>query len=379
MKRTKTKKITTRTKKNVNHNQKLSTANLVKMMNEQDQQIASIISKKTKVIAEAIDVCIEALKNDGQIIYVGAGTPGRLAIMEAAEMYPTFGKKNWIKGIIAGGSRAMAHSIKNVEDNKELAITDLRKVKLSSKDVVVGITSSGVTPYTNSAITYAKKIKAKTIAITTTPNSQITKKVDVNIDPDVGVEIILGSTRMKSGSAQKFILNILSTGIMIQMGCTLGNLMIDAQPNNNKLIKRSIEIISKSTSLTLDKSKRIFKQSGNNIKTSIVMHYLKINKKRANELLCHYQKRINNVFKDVDNKLSKTEARYAKIAMDSLAEKFSFFKNHFGDKEKTKESLLKTREFVMDNSKKIMSKIKKSPLFKSKPKNKKSKIKKTSK
>ena len=349
-------------------NNNIDTLHLVKMMNEQDKKIAFEVGKKNLEVSKAIDLCVQSILNGGKVIYAGAGTPGRLGILDASEMYPTYGNKNWIKAIIAGGSKAIANSIEDSEDSKSDAIKDLKSKNLTSKDVVIGITSSGSTPYTVEAVKYAKTIDAKTICITTTANSIISKHVNVIIDPIVGPEIILGSTRMKSGSAQKFILNMISTGIMIKMDRTWGNIMINVLPGNIKLVNRSIGIISEITGLTKAKSKLLFEKSKKDIKTSLVMHFLKVNNEKSKRFLTENNHVLKTLFIDKKKLLNSKEKILAKKALIKLESNCNLLKiNYFSIYKYTKESLEIKKEEVFKIANKTFKKIKK--VIKDKTKN----------
>ena len=206
----------------------LSTDAILQKINEEDQKVALAIKPALNNIGIAVDMIVDAFRDNGRLIYLGAGTSGRLGILDAVECIPTFSvKKDMVIGIIAGGERAIKYAVEGAEDNQEASIEDLKAINFSAKDVLVGIAASGRTPYVISALKYAKLIGAKTVAVGCNPNSAIGKEADVDICAAVGPEILTGSTRMKSGTAQKLILNMLSTASMIKIGKTYQNLKFE--------------------------------------------------------------------------------------------------------------------------------------------------------
>jgi N-acetylmuramic acid 6-phosphate etherase len=264
----------------------VSTLELTKLLNNQDKQVAIAVSTQLPSIAKAIDVIANAFNNNGRLIYVGAGTSGRLGILDASEMPPTYGvKSSMVIGLIAGGKEAIQNPIEGAEDDKQAAIVDLKKIKLTKKDVLVGISASGRTPYVISAIEYANKLKCKTISIATSGNSEIGKIASIKIEAITGAEPIVGSTRMKSGTAQKMILNMLSTGAMVKIGKTYGNLMVDVQPTNNKLLVRAFNLVKKITNADDKVINDVFKITKHQVKPAIVMILKKVNYQKALKLL----------------------------------------------------------------------------------------------
>lgn len=238
-------KITTEKRnKNTYDIDSLDSLGIIKKINEEDKQIAYEIEKHLEDIALVIDDVVDSFLKGGRLIYIGAGTSGRLGILDAVECPPTFSvDPSQVQGIIAGGEGAFIKAVEGAEDNKELAVKDLQAISLSSKDTLVGLSASGRTPYIVSALKYGNKVGAKTASISTSLNSEIGKVARKRIEVVTGAEVITGSTRLKSGTAQKMILNMISTASMIRMGKVYENLMIDVNPSNEKLVTRALSII----------------------------------------------------------------------------------------------------------------------------------------
>ena len=227
---------------------KVSTLDMVKIINNEDKKVALAVEKELVKIAEAIDGIVSGMQKGGRLIYIGAGTSGRLGILDASECPPTYGvDNNMVIGLIAGGNEALVNAVEGAEDSKELAIEDLKKINLSNKDIVVGIAASGRTPYVIGGIEYAKEIGAITGCITTSAGSKLADLVEYPVEAITGPEPITGSTRMKSGTAQKMICNMISTCAMIKMGKVYENLMIDLKATNEKLVSRMLSIIKEIT------------------------------------------------------------------------------------------------------------------------------------
>lgn len=245
---------------------------ILKIINDEDKKVAYAVEKEIPNIARAVEKIIESFKKGGRLIYIGAGTSGRLGILDSAECPPTFGTpQDQVIGIIAGGKDALICAIEGAEDNMELGEKDLMDINLTSSDVVVGIAASGRTPYVIGALKYAKKIKATTISLSCNHKPIIERYADISITPIVGPEIIAGSTRMKAGTAQKMVLNMLSTASMIGIGKVYGNLMVDVQPTNEKLIQRAKRIVMLATGADSDKVEKALELSGYKPKVAIVM------------------------------------------------------------------------------------------------------------
>ena len=262
----------------------MNTKSLVELFIQEEQNTISLIKKQKSNIIKVINKILQKIKKGGKVIYIGAGTSGRLGILDASECKPTF-STNIFQAVIAGGRDALFNAKEDSEDNVKNAIKDLKKIKVTQNDVIVGITASGETPYTLSAIKFAKKRKILTLGITSNPNSSLAKITDYKITPEIKSEIISGSSRLQSGTAQKIILNMISSITMIQSGKVYRDLMIAVQPKNKKLIKRAVGIISHICKLPLNKAKALFFKAKKDTKAAIVMHYKKCDLFKAKVLL----------------------------------------------------------------------------------------------
>jgi N-acetylmuramic acid 6-phosphate etherase len=250
----------------------LSTEAILQKINEEDQKVALAIKPALHNIGIAVDNIVEAIKNKGRLIYLGAGTSGRLGILDAVECIPTFSiEKNVVIAIIAGGEKAIKVAVEGAEDDQQAAIGDLKAINFNAKDVLVGIAASGRTPYVISALKYAQLIGAKSVAVSCNPNSAIGKEADVDICAAVGPEVLTGSTRMKSGTAQKLILNMLSTASMIKIGKTYQNLMVDVHASNKKLYARALLIVMQATDCDEHTATGALQAAGNEAKVAIMM------------------------------------------------------------------------------------------------------------
>ncbi|MDI6754386.1 MAG: N-acetylmuramic acid 6-phosphate etherase [Thermodesulfobacteriota bacterium] len=250
----------------------LSALKIAKIINREDQKIALIIRSQLKSIARAIEIVQEALAQGGRLFYVGAGTSGRLGVLDAAECPPTFSVSPAdIQGIIAGGKRALWRSVERAEDDFQAGVQAIRRARVRAKDVVCGISASGKTTFVQAALTEAKKKRARCIFITCHPSPKITPWMDVVINPVVGPEVIAGSTRMKAGTATKMVLNMISTGAMVRLGKVYGNLMVDVKPVSAKLKDRAERIITSVLSCSRYRAKKLLQASKNRPKVAIVM------------------------------------------------------------------------------------------------------------
>ena len=262
----------------------MKTNNLIDLFLQEEIRTINSIKKEKRNIAKAIKQILITVKNKGRVIYIGAGTSGRLGVLDASECRPTF-STNIFKSIIAGGRSAITKAKENAEDNVKAPIKDLKKINLSKKDILIGISASGETPYTLAAIKHAKKLRVKTIGITSNPESSLSRAAHYRIAPEINYEIISGSSRLKSGTAQKVILNVLSSVSMIKSGKVYKNLMIDVEPKNKKLVTRAIRIISIVCKVPLNRAKSLFHKAKKNTKCAIVMHYKQCDIKVAKQLL----------------------------------------------------------------------------------------------
>ena len=281
------------------HIDTMSTFNMVKIINAEDQKVAQAVAKQNESIALAIDQAAEKFAVGGRLIYIGAGTSGRLGVLDATELVPTYGiEPERAVGLIAGGKEALFTAVEGAEDSMILGINDLQKIKLTQDDIVIGIAASGRTPYVVGGLKYARKSHALTIAIACVPKSVIGQNADIAIEAVVGPEVITGSTRMKAGTAQKMILNTISTGIMIKQGKVYQNVMIDVQPTNEKLIDRASRIISETAAISLKEAQTYLRLADNNVAVAIVMAKTGKNKMEAAQLLTKYHCNVSAVLKN---------------------------------------------------------------------------------
>jgi len=264
----------------------LSALEIVRLMNEEDKQVPVAIEKCLPQIAQAVECIVAAFQQGGRLVYIGAGTSGRLGVLDASECPPTFGvSPEIVKGIIAGGERALRHPIEGAEDSKTQAVVDLQTIQFSSKDVLVGIAASGRTPYVIGALEYAKSLGSVTVSIASNPNSAMANIVDIAIDTVVGPEVLTGSSRLKSGTAQKLVLNMLTTASMILMGKCYQNLMVDVQASNEKLKARAIRIVMQATDCDKALAEETLKQADQNAKLAIMMILSGLDRAQAEALL----------------------------------------------------------------------------------------------
>lgn len=278
------------------HIDKATPLEMVKIINQEDKKVAEAVGTQDEKIAKAIKESAKRYRKGGRLIYVGAGTSGRLGVLDAAELVPTYGinPKRAI-GLIAGGRDAMFQAVEGAEDSPELGKTDLKNIKLNEKDIVIGLAASGRTPYVIGCLEYAKSINALTVSIACVKESMIGKCADIAIEAVVGPEVITGSTRMKSGTAQKMILNMISTGVMIEQGKVYENVMVDVMPTNSKLVDRACRIIQTTTDVSKDVALRTLQQAGKNVAIAITMLKTDTSKEKAAELLKQYNGNISAV------------------------------------------------------------------------------------
>ena len=264
----------------------METADIVRLINAEDKKVAQAVEEEIPYIIKAADIIAEAFKTGGRLIYVGAGTSGRLGVLDAAECPPTFGSDpDMVQGIIAGGIEALYKAQEGSEDKKKQGALDLMAKSITSRDVVCGIAASQRTPYVLGALEEAKKRGAKTIFVICNPRKFVKIEVDVAICPVPGPEVIMGSTRMKAGSAQKMVLNLLTTTAMIKQGKIYQNMMIDLQQNSEKLIERSKKIIMIASGKTYDEATYYLLKSGGHVKTAILMALTGLDKEQAKKAL----------------------------------------------------------------------------------------------
>lgn len=265
---------------------KLNTLEVIKMINNEDKKVAYAVEKEQVNIAKAVDMIYDRLKIGGRLIYIGAGTSGRLGVVDASECPPTFGVDfELVQGMIAGGNNAMFKAVEGAEDSEELGRKDLMKKNINSKDVVCGIAASGRTPYVIGAMKYAKEVGAGVISVTMNPKSEMSRQANIPISVVVGPEVIMGSTRMKAGTAQKMVLNMLTTATMIKLGKVYSNLMVDVQTNNKKLVERAKRIVRLATSVDDKTAKEYLDITNNNVKLTIFMIKTGLDKESALKIL----------------------------------------------------------------------------------------------
>lgn len=247
-----------------------STGEILKMINDEDKKVAYAVEKELPKITEAVDIIYEKLQNGGRLIYIGAGTSGRLGVVDASECPPTFSTDpQLVKGIIAGGKEAMFRSFEGAEDSKADGVRDVQAEGLCEKDVLVGLAASGRTPYVIGALEYANSIHAATVSVTCNPASLMAAVAKVSIAPIVGPEVLTGSTRMKAGTAQKLVLNMLTTAVMIKLGKVYENLMVDVKASNVKLVDRARRIVMQCTGLPEPEAQSRLEEAGYDVKLAI--------------------------------------------------------------------------------------------------------------
>lgn len=264
----------------------LSTLEMLKVINEEDKKVALAVELALPAITQAVDLISAAFHKKGRLIYCGAGTSGRLGILDASECPPTFGTPaEQVTALIAGGHKAILKAVENAEDNHQAGKSDLQNINFSKNDILVGIAASGRTPYVIGAMHYAKSISAQVISINCNPGSMMSKISDVNICVIVGPEVLTGSSRLKAGTAQKLILNMLTTGAMIRTGKVFGNLMVDVQATNAKLVERQKMIVVAATGCQRAEAEKALQQCSGHCKTAIVMILTNTDADQASSLL----------------------------------------------------------------------------------------------
>ncbi|WP_409306510.1 N-acetylmuramic acid 6-phosphate etherase [Pectobacterium sp. B1J-3] len=264
----------------------LSTLDMMKVFNQEDQKVPEAIRRVLPEIADAVDLATEALKSGGRLIYLGAGTSGRLGVLDASECPPTFGVPHGLViGLIAGGPGALLKAVEGAEDDPQLGEADLVALNLTSDDMVVGLAASGRTPYVIGALRYAHRLGCRTAAISCNPHSPIAQEAQVAISPVVGPEALTGSTRLKSGTAQKLVLNMISTGVMVKLGKVYQNLMVDVRATNVKLLDRACSIVIEATGAQPDVARLALQQTKNEVKPAILMILSGLDAEHAQERL----------------------------------------------------------------------------------------------
>jgi N-acetylmuramic acid 6-phosphate etherase len=265
---------------------RLDNLEILRIINQEDKKVPSVVERELEYVSKAIELIVKSLESGGRLIYVGAGTSGRLGILDASECPPTFGTTpETILGMIAGGNTAVFRSQEGAEDDEVQAVKDINNLRVNGRDTVCGVAASRRTPYVVAAISRAKELGARTIYVTTNPRREFSLDVDVAICPEVGPEVIMGSTRMKSGTAQKLVLNMLTTTSMIKLGKVYENMMVDLQLTNDKLVERAKRIIMMATGIDYELSERQLKAAGGHVKTAIVMSITGLSREEASKRL----------------------------------------------------------------------------------------------
>ncbi|MGV7963405.1 N-acetylmuramic acid 6-phosphate etherase [Photorhabdus tasmaniensis] len=264
----------------------LPTLEMLRIINNEDKKVALAVEQTLPQVAKTVDKITEAFRQGGRLIYIGAGTSGRLGILDASECPPTYGTRpEQVVGLIAGGHQAILRAVENAEDNRQLGKNDLQALNFNSKDVLVGIAASGRTPYVLGAMEYAKSVGATVACISCNPDSPMVQAADIAMTPVVGPEIITGSSRMKAGTAQKLILNMLTAGAMIRTGKVYGNLMVDVEATNAKLVERQKNIVMAATECNREQAEQALAECDGHCKTAIVMILAGIDAQQAKALL----------------------------------------------------------------------------------------------
>lgn len=275
---------------------RLPTEQALRVMNAEDRKVADAVEKEIPAIARAVDAIVAAFERGGRLFYIGAGTSGRLGVLDASECPPTFSvPPETVRGIIAGGEAALSRATEATEDDPAMGVRDLLAAGFTGHDVLVGLAASGRTPYVLGPVAEARRLGAVTIGVSCTPDSQLARAVDIAITPLPGPEIIAGSTRLKSGTAQKLVLNMLSTGAFIRMGYVYGNLMVNVQPKNEKLLERARRIVVLAAGVTPERGAELLTASGGNVRVAILMGKAGLDRAEAERRLAGARGRVSAV------------------------------------------------------------------------------------
>jgi N-acetylmuramic acid 6-phosphate etherase len=277
----------------------LGTQQILSIINAEDQKVADSVTSEIPNIARAVDAIVAALRTGGRLFYIGAGTSGRLGVLDAAECPPTFHvSPELVQGIISGGESALARASESSEDDPAAGERDLLARGFGAHDVLAGIATSGRTPYVLGAVAGARRMGALTVGLSCTPDSELAAAVDIAITPLPGPEIIAGSTRMKAGTATKLVLNMISTAVMIRLGHVYGNLMVNVQPSNSKLRDRAVRIIARTADLEPERARELLDNSGGNVRMAILMGRLGIGREEAQQRLESAGGRLSEALRD---------------------------------------------------------------------------------
>jgi N-acetylmuramic acid 6-phosphate etherase len=271
----------------------LPTEEVLRIINQEDRQVADAVGRELASIARAVDAIVAAFERGGKLFYIGAGTSGRLGVLDASECPPTFSvPPEMVQGIIAGGERALSRATETTEDDPAIGVRDLLARGFTERDVLVGIAASGRTPYVLGAVAEARRMGAVTVGISCTPESELARAVALPITPLVGPEVLAGSTRLKAGTAQKLVLNMLSTGAFIRLGYVYGNLMVNVQPKNTKLVDRARRIVAQAAGISYQGAGELLAAAGNSVRTAILMGKRGLGREEAERLLAESGGRI---------------------------------------------------------------------------------------
>ncbi|EGT5135924.1 N-acetylmuramic acid 6-phosphate etherase [Clostridioides difficile] len=280
---------------------KEDTLGIIELINKEDKTVAYAVEEQKESIAKAVNIIVDRMKQGGRLFYIGAGTSGRIGILDATECPPTYGVDfELVQAIIAGGNQAIFKAIEGAEDDKELGKQDIIDRGVTSKDVICGIAASGRTPYVIGAMEYAKELGCAVLSITMNPNSEMSKKADLPINIIVGAEVIMGSTRMKSGTAQKMVCNMLTTASMVKMGKVYSNLMVDVKTSNEKLVERAKRIIMIATNVKYDVAEKFLEEADNSVKLAIFMIKSGLDKDSAKSILDRQEGYISEALKSIE-------------------------------------------------------------------------------
>ena len=276
----------------------LPTEEVLRIINAEDARVAAAVEQEIPEIARAVAAIVAAIEKGGRLFYIGAGTSGRLGVLDASEIPPTFSAPpTMVQGIMAGGEAALSRATETSEDDPSIGAGDLLSRGFTGSDVLVGIAASGRTPYVLGAVAEARRMGAVTIGISCTPESELARAVDIAITPLVGPEVIAGSTRMKAGTAQKLVLNMLSTGACVRLGYVYGNLMVNVQPKNRKLADRARRIVAQAAGVSYERAGELLAESGSNVRTGIVMAKAGVGREEAERRLAAAGGRISKALR----------------------------------------------------------------------------------
>jgi N-acetylmuramic acid 6-phosphate etherase len=280
----------------------LPTGEILRIINDEDGKVAGAVARELPRITQAVDAIVDAFERGGRLFYIGAGTSGRLGVLDSAECPPTFDvAPEMVRGIIAGGEAALARATETTEDDPATGIRDLRQNGFSADDVLVGIAASGRTPYVLGAIAEANQMEALTIGISCTPDSELARAVKIPVVLLVGPEVVAGSTRMKAGTATKMVLNMLTTASFIRLGYVFGNLMVNVQPKNAKLADRARRIIASAAKVSHERARELLAEAGDNVRVAIVMARLNVDRAWAEQRLAAARGRVSEAVRESDH------------------------------------------------------------------------------